>query len=233
MSDWYKTGEDADKAIEEEAVRQEEARKSGGKLQRYWMPPNNKQGDQQHYLTFLDGLTHPEGFSSPFTFMEHQLKLNGHWRNWFTCIEGLVIDGKKQSCPLCAAGENPSLMAAYSVIDHTEFTDKKGNTRSKEVRLFVCKSQVQGALKKAAKKKKGLRGWHVEVTRTGSDAASTGNSFDFEERFDEEEFQKKFGVELPQPPDYREIFAPMKPEELEAKIAGRNVDVEGEERIRY
>jgi hypothetical protein len=53
------------------------------KTRRFWMPPGSEK-----VLIFLD--------DEPFVFWEHNLKLNGSWRNWFTCLAPMGME-----CPLC------------------------------------------------------------------------------------------------------------------------------------
>jgi hypothetical protein len=202
---WFDTGSKADEALDRELESQEERRKNatGSRLYRFWMPAGGEQ-----YVTFVDGEMHPEGYALPFVFYEHQLKLNGSWKNWFTC--------PGEGCPLCENGNRPSLVAAYTVIDHNEWTDKKGNVHKDELKLFMAKPSVNKILRKMARKKGGLRGWKVELTRGTSEDPSTGKQFDFEER-----------VELPediQPGDYMSLFAPKSKDELAAVHGGGGGD---------
>jgi len=202
---WFNTGKSADEALDTELENQEQRRKAatGDRIYRFWMPP----GGEQH-VTFVDGEMHPDGYPLPFVFYEHQLKMNGSWKNWFTC--------PGDDCPLCDAGNRPSLVAAYTVIDHNEWTDKRGNVHKDELKLFMAKPSVNKILRKMAKKKGGLRGGKVEVIRGTSEDPSTGKQFDFEEK-----------VDLPdtiQPADYMELFQPKSKSELAAVHGGGETD---------
>lgn len=199
---WYSTGEQADKKSADELDRQQVAREEASKnrFYRFWMPA----GAEQH-ITFVDAAVAAEGYDLPFVFYEHQLKLNGDWKNWFTCLG--------EGCPLCAAGDRPALVAAYTIIDHNEWKDKKGNVHKDELKLFMAKPAVNKMLRKAASKKGGsLRGWRAEVVRNTSDSPNTGDSFDFEEH-------RELSDDI-LPPDYRELFAPKEAAELEKVIGG-------------
>jgi hypothetical protein len=120
---------------------------------------------------------------------------------------------------LCEAQNRPYLAEAITVIDHTEFESKVDKKKHKdEHRLFIAKTTVQKILKKARDKKKSLRGWKVEVSRTKAESPGTGDSFDFEEK-----------TELPdtvQPPDYFVLFAPKSREELVGILSGKTTFVD-------
>lgn len=228
---WYTTGKESEKRFDEEERRREEAKKAReeGYIKRWWMPATPADEDGAH-LVFIDDLKHPEGFSTPFTYEEHNLHLNGHWRNWFTCLAGQKDDdGKPIVCPICASGDKPALVAAYTVMNKDSYPKKDGSTGNpdgNELCLFVCKSQVQKTLRRAAKKRKGLRGWQVELTRTSGEAPNTGDNFEFDEK-----------VTLPkdvQPFNYLEILAPKTVEELEKILSGGSQEVEADdERVRF
>lgn len=217
--DWFATGEEeADRREAEADRRKEESDKT--RFYRFWMP-----GGATQHITFVDDdlKPHPMGFKYPFMFVEHQLQLNGNWKNWFTCIAGTKgPDGEKQKCPLCQGGNQPAECAAYTIIDHNSWKDKNGKEHKDELKLYVVKSKGLKVVRRASAKKKGLRGWKVEVTRTDGDAINTGDQFDFEDR-----------VDLPADlvaPDYRQLFKPKKREELLAVVG----DVKGDEdRVRF
>jgi len=201
MADWYSTGKEAEQKVEQELARQQAAREEREKnnIWRMWLP-----GGSETEVTFLDPENkHPDGYPLPFVFTEHQLKINGNWRNWFTCIG--------EGCPLCEAGDRPYLGAAYTVINHKEWTDKKGGVHKDEINLLVVKPAINVILRKAAARRNGLRGWFVAVARTSEKAFATGDSFDFIER-------REVPDDL-QPAPYMSLFAPKPPEELQ-KIYG-------------
>lgn len=216
---WFDTGDDAaDRNIDEADKRREEAQKD--RIYRFWMP----KGDQK--ITFVDDDTkaHPAGFKYPFMFNEHQLNLNGSWKNWFTCIQGMKdpVTGDKLECPLCKGGNQPAFVAAYTVIDHNEWKDKNGKVHKDELKLYVVKSKVLKVLRKMSTKKEGLRGLLVEVSRPGDDDPNTGSQFDVEQKV-------KLAAEIVAP-DYRELFKPKAYDDLKAVVG----DVKGDEdRVRF
>lgn len=201
VPNWAYTGNAADKALDQEVQRQKARRESAGQMRRIWIKT-----DTSKFLTFVDGNVHPKGYDLPFRFMEHQIQINGDWRNWFTCL------GKE--CPLCEDGNKPYLAEAITVIDHTEFESAVDKKKHKdELRLFIAKTTVQKILKKNREKKKSLRGWRVEVSRTKPESPGTGDQFDYEERTEL--------ADSIQPPDYYELFAPKSRESILALLSGK------------
>ena len=211
---WYATGDAADKKSSDELERQQAAREAAtkGRLYRFWM----KVGQETH-ITFVDAAvaSDPQGMELPFVFYEHQLKINNDWKNWFTCLG--------EGCPLCESGDRPALVAAYTIIDHTVWTGKKGDVHKDERKLLMAKPAVNKMLRKAASKRGGsLRGWKCEVVRTTAESPNTGDDFDFEEQ-----------TELPEdmlPPNYIEMFTPKEPAELEKVLTGHAKPVESDDK---
>jgi hypothetical protein len=214
MSSWFSTGEEAERQVDSDA--QERSRRQSNQVRRYWLPPG-----AENLITFVDGFKHPSGYPLPFVYLEHQLYLGGHWRNWFTCPSRMVDeDGDKVICPICEGGDSPYLAGAYTVIDHNEWTDKSGVNHKDELRLYIVKGKVLRALKKKAAKKKGLRGWLVEVSRGDQYSPNTGDSFDFEKR-------TTMSDDI-QPFDYREVLKPSSVGELRKVIGGVSIEDEDE-----
>ena len=77
------------------------------------------------------------------------MKINGNWRNWFTCRKDF------DECPLCDDGQTASYVCAYTVIDHSKFTDKQGRERKNEKKLLIVKSTV---MPKIARRRQALDG---------------------------------------------------------------------------
>lgn len=211
---WYQSGAEAEKKVDVEdaakkARKAEMDEKRKNAIYRFWM-----KSDTRQHITFLDDVTSPFGYNTPFIFQEHNVQLNGRWNNFFTCIEGIPHPetGVKQTCPLCKEGLQPQLVAAYTVIDHNEWTDKKSKVHVDEPKLFVCKTPVQKTLRHAAAKRGGLRGWKVEASRGDGNSAATGSEFDFEVQSD-----AFADVALK---DYREVFKPKTAEELQKILGG-------------
>lgn len=169
---FLKKGAAAHKLIDK-AEAETEARRAAAQnsVRRYWIP-EGKEGQ----ITFLDGGLDDSGLLDTTAFWEHNLKLGGHWRNWFPCTQ------VEEPCPICEGGENPYLVSLFTVIDHSEYTDKNGKTHKNERRLFAAKRETFRRLQKIAAKRGGLTGITFDVSRTGDKSASVGDTFDFVEK---------------------------------------------------
>lgn len=158
-------------------------------VNRLWLP-----ADSSTRIVFLD--------DDPPIIEEHQVKIDGDWRHWFTCLRILG-----EACPICDGTDNkPSTVGFYTVIDLAEWTDKRGGTHKNEVKLFPAKFKTLQVLKKLSSKRGSLEGAMFEVTRTSSDAPNTGDVFDYERKLTKAEI-----LELnpdAKPFDYAEILKP-------------------------
>jgi len=167
---WAKTGKAAQKAFEKEEAKKEQQQEQSKRLRRHWMPKNT-----ETQLTFLDGNLDDDGVLDAMVFHEHQVFMNGNWRNWFVCTQD------QEPCPICEGGDNPSLVGVFTVIDHSEF-EYNGKTYKNIRKLFVAKTQTMKQLQKIAAKRDGLAGATFDVSRTGDKSAGVGDMFDFTEK---------------------------------------------------
>lgn len=175
----------------------EEKRKSS--VYRFWLPP-----EKETKIIFLD--------DNPVIIDEHQLKIGGSWKNWKTCLS--MID---KPCPICEAGNKPSLVGYYTILDLTEWTDSNGNVHKNEIKLFGAKMDTLKKLKRASMKlkergKPGLVGAMFEVYRSSASAVNTGDDFDYIQTLTMEEI-KKLNPDA-EPIDYEKVLQPESPEEL-------------------
>lgn len=175
---------------------------------RLWLPEGSSK-----IIIFLDG--------EPFRFYEHQLYLNSSWMNWFSCRR----QGKtSEVCPLCDFGDSPYYVGMYTVIDCSEWTDRKGVVHKNERKIFAAKIDTMKLLKLKKEKLGGLALCKFEVSRIGAKSPSVGNNFEFIERVDEKTVEKMLnegreGERLKvEPFNYEEIFAPLPKERLEAIV---------------
>lgn len=202
---WFQQGSEG----EERSRKIAEKRADGFGPRRVWLPEG-----KSAKLTFLD--------SDGFFFYEHQLKLNGRWTNWFTCRKDF------DECPICDDGKTPSYVCVYTVIDHSEYTDKTGVVHKNQKKLLVTKSGVQPKL---ARRKEALEGdltyAVIQFSRDKREEASTGEDIEFCKRFTKEQVLKfkPEGVsdeDFLKPFDYMKLFAPKPVEELR-KVVGSSV----------
>jgi len=202
---WFATGYDA---IVEEDTRKKDA----SRVSRFWMPQ-----DAEKVVTFVDDDTTPREvihdgqkykLEVPFVVKEHQMQLNGHWRNFFTCLRPMG-----QTCPICENSDSrASQVAVYTVIDHSEWEDRNGTKHKDELKLYVVKtsSSTYKLLQKLASKRKGLRGCTVTISRLGDKSPNVGNSYDFEEKVELDESIQAY--------NYLDCFAPKSADELEGIV---------------
>lgn len=164
---FVKTGKAAQSEIVKAEAKAEEAK--AGYVNRFWMPD-----DAEAVITFLDGdLEEGTGLLTLNQWYEHQVHMNGSWKNWFVCV------AEFEPCPVCEGGDKSSLVHGFTVIDHSEFVDTKGNHRKDERRLYIAKQTTVKQLQMMATKREGLTGCTFEVSRVGDKAANVGNMFDF------------------------------------------------------
>lgn len=190
---FIKKGAAAAAAMEAQKAKQEQAQK--GKAFRFFIPT-----DTETAVTFLDGDLNDENIIDIPMYYEHQVHQGGHWRNWYVCLS------EEESCPLCEGGDDPSLVGALTIIDHTEWKDKQGNMHKDERKLFIAKYGTIQTLQKMAEKRGGLAGCTFDVYR-GSDKKSpnVGDTFDFTEKHTAKGMEKKYG-EQAAPFDYEEVL---------------------------
>lgn len=164
-------------------------------VNRFWLPQ-----DTSAKIVFLD--------DNPPIIEEHQVQIDGDWRNWFTCLRMLG-----EACPICDNLDNkPYTVGFYTVLDMTEWTDKSGKLHKNELKLFPAKFKTLQVLKKLSAKRGSLEGVVFEVHRTTSDAPNTGDIFDYEGKLTKEEI-----LELnpeAKPFDYAEILRPKEVAEI-------------------
>lgn len=173
-------------------------------VNRFWLPP-----EKSAKIVFLD--------DNPVILDEHQVKLNGRWNNFFTCLRQLG-----QNCPLCDELDNrPATTGFYTIIDTSEWTDSRGNKHVNEKKLFAPKFKTLQMLKRLSKKRGSLQGCVFDVYRTSADAYNVGDVFDYEGKLEEAQI-KKLNKDIA-PFDYAEILKPQSAGDL-LRILKRNAE---------
>jgi len=155
---WFLKGKEGMKRAsqEDEAAKQRREQKGPRRL---WLA-----SDSSTKLTFLDT---PE-----FFLYEHQLKIGGNWRNWYTCLKAV------DTCPICESGEHPSYVVVATVINHRKWHDKDGKVHQNEKQLAVFKGRARQRIVKQIERREGdLKFCVYEFSRgTQSTEASTGGA---------------------------------------------------------
>lgn len=164
---FLKKGKAAHEAVAQ-ADLETEQKKLSASVFRFYLPE-----DKESQITFLDGDLDDDGLIDTCTMWEHQLKLNGSWKNWFVCTRD------NEPCPICEGGNGSSLVALFSVIDHSEWKDSNDIVHKNERKLFVAKRDTLKLLQKIATKRGGLAGARFDVSRVSGKDANVGGAFDF------------------------------------------------------
>jgi hypothetical protein len=183
-------------------------------VNRFWLP-----ADSSTRIVFLD--------DNPPIIEEHQLQIDGDWRNWVTCLR-MVGD----SCPVCDNLDSKAYTVGfYTVLDMSEWKDKQGKTHKNEMKLFPAKFKTLQVLKRLSAKRGSLEGCVFDVSRSTSDAPNTGDVFDFETKITKEEIlalnpeAKPFNyAEILEPRAAGDIMALLK--KASRKSAGKSSDSE-------
>lgn len=164
---WFKTGNAVQDALAEEDKRIAKKVEESKKMWRFYL----KEGETAR-ITFVDGDLTEAGILNVFAFREHQLNINGDWKNWFPCTS------EQEPCPICESGHDPALVGMMTIIDHREVQGKKGVYKDLP-RLFVAKRKTIVQLQSLAVIAKGLAGCTFDVSRGGDGTPNVGDSFTF------------------------------------------------------
>jgi hypothetical protein len=115
----------------------------------------------------------------PLTFREHQVKIDGNWRNWFTCI-----NKTSDRCPLCESGNKSNVVKAFWILDpEGYYSEKEGKQKKNVETLLVMKTQSYEPFKTTVTayfdtKKIHYGGLKVSIARSkGKNSPNTGDVF--------------------------------------------------------
>ena len=156
---------------------------------------------------------------------EHAMenKETGRFDRYFECI------AKEEECPVCEVDSRRASYIMYlSVLDLTEYEDRKGNVIPFSKKLLCVKPKQQEKIFRLLDKHKDLRGLSLLMTRDGKKDASIGGDIEDNGFMDEAEivdheydFEDKEGkvhkVDM-EPYDYDELFPEPTARQLEAAV---------------
>ena len=184
----------------ERQAKSREARKAGKTFgaQRFWTPC----GIEKHVI-FLD--------DNPPELVEHQVTIDGNWRNWYVCCRKPDHNGfwTVGDCPFCDMKVPKYLMGPYSVVDETGYTTKSGEERKNLKCVLVAKERSLNKFKRLSQRHGGLKGSRFVVARTDDKSVVIGDDWVFVEKVDE----KVFNALDKDPVVYREYFKTVTVEE--------------------
>lgn len=213
---WFeqgKKGAEKAKALDKQAAEERKRRQEEEGPRRFWLA-----NDSSGKFTFLDT---PEFFRH-----EHNLKINGKYHNYETCLKDIDI------CPPCEDGDKSSYTMSGTGISHREYEDREGNIHKNQKMLIVFKGTARQTMQRRIETHgPDLRGHVFQFTR-GSKPTECGTGEDIEHigKLSDEQM-KKF---IPkgedeswlEPADYEKVFAPKTPEDLR-KLMGKIEDPVG------
>ena len=161
---WYETGYDG---VAKEEQRLEESQGP----QRFYI----KAGEQKDFV-FVD--------DEPFCFHEHNPRIGGSFRNWFTCMQAVYPDDV-----VCCKVLGPSsryYVGYYTVVDCSKWKDQKGNEHQYELRYLQAKKKTINRFKRKKADKGSLIDWYVKATREDDKSPSCGDDFEYERKIEME-----------------------------------------------
>lgn len=195
---YLKRGTAAKTATEQADARTAAKKAAAGGVRRFYM-----RLEDERQITFLDGDFAETGLLDVPCFWEHQVQMNGRWDNWFPCLKEF------EPCPVCEdTGKDAAFVYAFTVLNHTPWTDRDGNVHEHEKQLYVCKRDTFKRLSHLAQNRDGLAGCTFDVVRIGDKSANVGSDFDFIEKRKPKEIMKAYGLkeEDTKPFNYDEVF---------------------------
>jgi hypothetical protein len=136
---------------------------------RIWMPAGATRD-----LVFVD--------DAPFTFDEHNAKINGNWRNWITCLAPVTEEGDPGCCTVLGK-DTRYRVSMLTVVDTSKWTDKKGQVRQYEVKVLPAKFKTSQKLDRKmsdlAKDGKTIVGRLYKVTRETDKSPAVGDDYEY------------------------------------------------------
>lgn len=115
----------------------------------------------------------------PFCLYEHNFKMDGRWTNWVTCLQGVSDD-----CVCCQIlGPNSRYYVGFStIVDCTEWVDKKGNKHQYEVKLFPAKLRTLKQLRRKKDEKTSLIACMYKGSRDDDKSPQVGGELEFQRK---------------------------------------------------
>ena len=212
MTEWYDTGYEG---AEAEKERRDDLKNAP---RRFFLKPG-----AMAKVIFLDDFTAKRTVKLtsgqtvdrpivPFCFDEHQLTIDGDWRNYRTCIGKI-----EPPCPLCSAGHRKSYMGMYTVLSN--WIGEDGSEKWYK-NLFPAKLDNIEKLRRQAMRRDGqLQFCLYEIIRTNERSLTTGDDFEFIERMERDDvaalLPDKMTLDVF---NYIELFQPEKQVDLKALI---------------
>ena len=107
---------------------------------------------------------------------EHNPKINGDFKNWFTCLKGLYPDDAV--CCQELGERSRYWVGFYTIVDCTKF-EWKGNTYQYEVKLLPAKLKGLKMLQLRKEDAGAMAGRMYRVTRLTDKSSNSGDDFSY------------------------------------------------------
>lgn len=136
---------------------------------RVWIPAG-----QSRDLVFVD--------DAPFTFDEHNARINGSWRNPITCLAPVTEEGEPPCCTILGK-DSRYRVSMLTICDTSKWTDKKGNVRQYELKILPAKFKTSQKLERKmndlSKEGKSIVGRLYKVVRETDKSPAVGDDYEF------------------------------------------------------
>lgn len=212
---WYQTGEEGEQRAKQIDKETKARRDQSRGPRRFWLD-----SDSAAKVTFLD--------TPKFFFHEHNLKLEGKYFNFFTCIKDM------DTCPICESGDRASYVVAGTILSHKEWEDNDGNKHKIQKQLFVAKGRARQKLLRQIEKREDDMAFCVYEHARGSSPteANTGEDVEFIKRLKKKQVKGLVPKSVLgddetvdaflKPYEYGEQFKPMTAKQLREIVGGED-----------
>lgn len=158
---WYSSGYNG---LQQEEQRQLQSQRPD----HFWMPAGGKK-----QFVFVD--------DQPVTIYEHNPKIDGDFKNWTTCLQGCYDD---VACCTLMGSDTRYFVGYYTVIDLSEYVDKKGNKHQYGIKLLPAKSKTLKKFQRKQSEKGSLVGAIYQAVREDTKSPNVGDEFEFQRQAD-------------------------------------------------
>lgn len=116
-------------------------------------------------------------------FKEHQVRLNGNWRNQITCCTPIIEADEVAPCCSVLGAQSAYSVAPTTIVDCSKWIDKKGTARQYELKVLPAKYKTaqKFARKQAdlAADGKTMAGRMYKVIRETDKSPAVGDDYEF------------------------------------------------------
>ena len=176
---------------------------------------------------------------SPACVHTHMAKIHGEWKT-FTCL----ADTGSEDVPCCEilGSKKRQFVGYFTVVDLSTYTDKKGDERKNEIKLFPAKFKTLKLIQEVLAEQGSLMGKVIKLKRLEEKSPASGDYVAYvgdQAIPDDINYRQKLVKDLAKEPDkwekqivlpktgkgyplvnYMEVLAPRSPKEIRAMLRG-------------